>query len=59
MFGDPAKPGGKAALRERGDLAQEAFTRFKDLWLAVLAAQIVRRDIDLSRLYHDIGGDPR
>ena len=55
MFGDPTKPAGKAALQERADLAQEAFARFKELWDAALAAQVVRRGVDPLRLYHEVG----
>lgn len=57
MFGDPTKAPGKAALRERGDLAQEAFARFKELWDAALAAQVVRRGVNPSRLYHEVHRD--
>lgn len=58
MFGDPHGPAGTAALRQRGDLGQEAFARFKELWDAVIAAQVARKGINPARLYDEVGGAP-
>jgi hypothetical protein len=57
MFGDPNGPAGTAALRQRADLAQEAFAHFKELWDAAIAAQVARKGVDPARLYDEIGGN--
>lgn len=57
MFGDPNGPAGTAALRQRADLAQEAFVRFKELWNAAIAAQVARKGVNPARLYDEIGGN--